>query len=134
VESVGVGDFRVVLVGNQPSHFRHLVHLFERGTSCAVGVLHRHENKKQVVVVLLDELVDEVSGCLDVGSHLEAAHVPLPLAELILDGLDFLKQFHFSSFFFSDAKDHFLCKIVPMRAFYGVGLISVHGAVYIGVI
>jgi len=67
------------------------MHFFECGSSSAMGVLHRHEDKKEVVVVLLDELVYEVSGCLDVRSKLEAAHVPLPLTELVLDGLDFLK-------------------------------------------
>ena len=85
MEAVSVGDFLVLLVRDQPAHVPYLMHLLKRRTCAAMRVLHRHEDEQQSVVVLLDELIEELARLLDIGVKLQASHMLLPLAELVLD-------------------------------------------------
>ena len=97
-------------------------------------VLHRHKYKQEVVIILLYELIEELSGLLNIGGEFKTAHVSFPLSELVLDGFYFLEKLDFGTFFLSDSKDYFLCENVSMLALDCIRLVSIHWVVHLRVI
>ena len=66
METISVGHFLIVLMRYQFANVPDLMHLFETRACLSVCILHRHENEQHTVVVLVDELVQELSSLLEI--------------------------------------------------------------------
>ncbi len=59
-----------------------------------MSVLHRHKDKAERQIGLLDQLVQEFACLTDITAKLKPSHVFTPLNKLVFDHLDFLQEFH----------------------------------------
>ena len=134
MEAVSVGNFLVILMRNQLTDVLDLVHLFEASACRSMRVLHRHEDKQKGKVVLLDELVQELSSLLDICSKLKSSHMLLPLTELVLDHFNLLEKLHLCALLFSDPRDDLERELIPVLTLHCVRLVSIHWIVDIGVV
>ena len=62
VETVRVSHFLIVSMGQKAHHLSDLTHFLHRRTLLTMRVLHRHEDKHERVVGLLDDLIQKVTG------------------------------------------------------------------------
>lgn len=126
VETIRVCYFHIVLMRQQLLDFPDLLHLLEGSTSRTMRILHRTEDKQEVVVLLLDEAVEEFTSRFQVRGQLKQFHVTFPLLEPLFDRLDLLQQLHLCPLFFGDSSGDFQGKLVAMWALHGVRLVSIH--------